>query len=157
MEEQKSLKVKYEQMGRFEFQSLMQKLASTPTSTKVACHIHQIVKRVSKAREQIKQEYIKEIQDVFAERDEKGEIVSTPEMPFTVPDDKIADYKKAYAAFGDRDALIQWSPLTSQHLSDMKVSASELDLLGELFCEDEKPELPMEGMDSAGKVHQLRK
>lgn len=144
-----NIKMKYQDIGNFEFQSLMEKLVSTPTSNKNACMIRHVYNEAKRARTQISEEYKRDIMEAFAERDENGEIKRPEGDPGGfMPDPKrLEEFKKSQDDFGLREFVFEWGPLRPSHISDMKVSAKELNILGDLFNEDEGPGLPANVLD----------
>jgi hypothetical protein len=149
--------MKHKDIGSFEFASTMEKLRSSPVDNAVASHIHQIAKRVQAARDLMGKQYKAEIIEKFAKRDEAGKIVNAPDGRFDVDDDKVLEFQKETDAFGEREIEIDWRPFDARTFSEIKVSAKELDLLGDLYShEPVGPGLPHMGMDHQGNVHQLK-
>ena len=138
------IKMKYKDLGSFEFTQVIQKLANTPMSAQKANHIRHVVKEVRKAKEQIIAEYKKDVMEVFGERDEKGALKLPEGEPvgFVPKEAEISAVDKANEAFGEREAIIKWRPLTPSTISDVKLTAMELDLLKDLFSEEEGPGVP---------------
>ena len=139
-----NIKMKYKDVGTFEFGSLMEKLSSTPTSNKNACMISHIYKENKRAREQISEEYKKEVMEKYATRDENGAIKRPSENPdgFIPDETKLEEFKKAQEDFGEKEFVFEWGPLRPAHLTDVKVSAKEIGLMGELFNTEDAPGMP---------------
>lgn len=138
------LKMKYKDIKSFEFSQLAAKLANSPTINVRANHIRHIIKELNAAGDRISEEYKTDLIDVYAKKDEEGKIVRPEGDPngFVPDDTKMEEFMKAQDAFGDREAEINWRPLTPDTLSDIKLTAKELDLLGELFTDDNGPGVP---------------
>lgn len=153
-----ALKIKYQKVGSFEFQQLIEKLKNAQVDNFSACQIHHIIKEVKKGRDKLTAEFKADILDKYATKDESGKILTpSQERPYDIPDDQIEAYTKATEEFGEREMEINWSPLNHQHLQGVKISAAEIEALGELFSEEQAgPGIPMMGQDSRGNVHQLR-
>lgn len=138
------IKMKYSDIGNFGFAQLMQKIAQTATNNRNACHIHKITREITKAREKIADDYQKEIAEVFGKRDEAGQLIRPEGEPkgYDVIDGKEKELEAAHATFGEKLAEINWRPLTPTTLADVKVSAAEIELMKDLFTEDEGPGVP---------------
>lgn len=138
------LKIKYKDIKSFEFSQLAAKLANSPTINVRANHIRHIIKELNAAGDQISKEYKTDLIDVYAKKDEEGKIVRPEGDPngFTPDETKMEEFLKAQETFGDREAEINWRPLTPDTLSDIKLTAKELDLLGDLFTDDNGPGVP---------------
>ena len=141
-----AIKLKYETIGSEAFAMLMQKISNTQTNNKAASHINHIIKEVERVREHIKDEYLKEIREGFAKRDADGKIDlidkdgnNHKDQPnwFDVEDAKMAELNKATEEFHQREAVINWRPLTPSTLEDVNLSAREINLLGDLYSEIE--------------------
>lgn len=144
MEKVSPITMNYKDIKSFEFAQLIAKLSNTPTINVRANHIRHIVKELNKAGDQISEEYKKDILEVYATRDEKGEIVRPEGDPngFTPDEAKQKEFLEAQEKFGERKAKINWRPLTPDTLTDIKLTAKELDLLGDLFTEENGPGVP---------------
>lgn len=151
-------KIKYKTLNDFGFQSLIQKLANAQTSTTNASHIRRIVNLVQKASDQMREDFKKDVLELYAARDEEGKIIATKEKPFDIPDDKIEAFTAATEVFGEREGTVDWRPLNAHTIQDLKVSAREMELLGDLYTEEGNgPGLPEFAEDAKGVVHSLRK
>lgn len=139
------IKTKYQSISSFELAGVLQKIANTQTSNKNASHIRRVINEIKKAGDQIREEYKKDILEVYAQRDEKGEIKRPEGDPngFDPIVEKEAEFLKAQEDFGGREIVIAWRPLNPDTLADVKLSAKELDLLGELYTDDAGPGVPM--------------
>lgn len=151
-----TIKLKYKTIGGFEFAQLMQRIANIQTDTKSAGHIYQVTKRITKARDQIHAEYMKEIREKYAKKTEDGkvDVSGNPagDVQGFVPDEaKLEEFKAAQDAFGDREFVIDWKPLTPASLKDLQISAKEMDLLGDLYTEQYGPGIP--SFDNVTQLH----
>lgn len=152
------IKVKFKTLNDYSFQSVISKIANLQTSTMNASKIRRITKLVQAASDQMREEFKKDVMELFAARDEAGKIVATKDKPFDVPDDKVEAFTAATDVFGEREATINWTPLDASTLGNAQVSAREIDLLGGLYSEEPVgPGLPAEAVDVLGNVHNLRK
>lgn len=138
------IKMKYKDIKSFEFSQLAAKLANTATINARANHIRHIIKELNKAGEQISAEYKSDLIDVYAKKGEDGKVARPEGDPngFTPDETKMDEFIKAQEEFGEREAEINWRPLTPETLSDIKLTAKELDLLGDLFTDDNGPGIP---------------
>lgn len=144
MEKVKPIKMRYKDIKSFEFAQVMSKLSNTSTINVRANHIRHIVKELNKAGEQISEEYKSSIIEPYAKKDKSGALVKPKGEPGGfIPDEARQDeFLKAQEEFGERFAEINWRPMTPDTLSDIKLTAKELDLLGDLFTEENGPGLP---------------
>lgn len=142
------LKVKYKMARGESFSMLFAKLANTATTNQRAAHIRRIMKGLEAVHKQIMEEFKTEILSVYAVKKEDGNIAfkDERESDFDLIDGKAEEYNKALAEFGEREGIIEWRPLTPDTLSDVKLSARELDLLGDLFSEENGPGIPQLGL-----------
>ncbi len=138
---QPEIKMTYKSLMSFEMQTLLAKLISTPTSNKNASHINHIFQQISKCGDQIREEFRSTILDQFALKGEDGKIVVN-EGGFEPDPSRLEEYQKALAEFEKGECVVKWQPLRPSHLSDVKVSAKEIDVLGGLFTEEEGPGVP---------------
>lgn len=139
-----STKIKYKEISSFEFQSVVQKIANTPTGGKSACHIRHITKEISEARDRISDEFRRDIMEVFGEKDENGALKRPDHQPngFTPVADRIEEFKKAQDAFAEREVELKWRKLTPSCLADVKLSGAEMNTIWPIFSEDEGPGVP---------------
>jgi len=145
------IKITYKQLSDFTTAQTLQKLSSTPTSNKNACHIHHILKEIQVIREKISADYQEKIVALYAVKDDKGEVVRKAGEPlsFDVDQTKTEAFMAAQEAFGDTEAMVNWKPLTMETIADVKISAAEINSLHGLFMEG--PELPL-----GDNVHPIR-
>lgn len=142
------VKLKYSEISSFQFQQAVQKIAATPTHGQKASLIHKTTKAVGQARTQISKEFQDELVPEFAKKDAEGKIIRPEGEPngFEPDETREAEFLKAQEAFGERwIELPKISPYTLDTLSDIKVSAQDLEALKGLYTgnlEDEgKPSL----------------
>lgn len=142
------IKVKLGTIINERFRMLMSKLIQTPTDNVSACHIHKVYKEVEKHGDAYAKRFNK-FKEEFAQRGEDGKIVlgrdtDGIEQPDTwvVLEEKRDDLNKAMKELHDEEATINWRPLTPNTLKDIKLSAYEIDLLGELYTDENGPGLP---------------
>lgn len=138
--EQYWVKMTYEQVSGFEFAQVVQKIAAQPTDNKAANHVRHIVRELNQIRKDISEGYKKDIVEVYAKRNEKGEL--PPVEEFLPEESRMEEFLKVQADFGKRECVVKWRALTPETLKDMKLSAKELDLLGNLFTEENGPRVP---------------
>jgi hypothetical protein len=132
----------YKSVMSFEFTNLVQKLVNTPTSNKNASHIHKIYKALDAAGTKIREEFKAEVLSKFALKDENGGIKTDEHGTYEPDPAQMEEYNKAMTEFEARECVIDWRPLTPDTLSDVKVTAKEIDLLGPLYSEQNGPGVP---------------
>lgn len=130
------IKMKYTQINSQMFQQALQKLAATPTNNANACRIRKVTRAISDAREQIKKEYLSDIRDQFAARDEKGDIIEADQ--WAPVEGKEEELLAAQNAFGEREAELDCWPVTHETLVDVRMSAQEIEAFKSLFDENAK-------------------
>jgi hypothetical protein len=140
--EMPKLKIKRGALMSFDMNNLLQKLVNTPTSNKNASHINHIYKEAKRNEDELRALFKKEVVEIHAVKLENGKVDTTPEGGYKVDPAKQKKHDDAMNAFLDQDAFIEWSPIRPSHLSDIKVTAKEIGLLGELYDENEGPGLP---------------
>lgn len=136
------IKLKFSAMSSFEFATLIQKMASTPTNNKNACAIARVVRDLEKAQKLISDKYQTDVVEFFGKKGEDGKIIRpegdpTGYEPLEMEkfDEKLAE---ALEKFGEENEFeVNAKPLTPTILADMKISAKEINLLAGLFVEDE--------------------
>ena len=135
--------MKFKDIMSFDFEQALQKIQHTPTTNKNACAIHKVVQAMKKQREVIVNRYKAEFTDVYAQKDDKGEIIFQPNGAWLPADDKAEEFKAKHDAFEAEEFTVQVRPLTPSVLVDVKLSARDIEVLGALFSEeDAKPQLP---------------
>lgn len=123
-------KVTYSKMSSFQFQKVLQKLETAATDGFTAYRIRKIATKLKSYREQIANEYKKQIMDKYAKRDEKGEY---KEEDFVPMEDKVNEYNKALEDFGKNEVFVDRHPLTIADIKDIKITAEEMEAMGEMF------------------------
>lgn len=138
------MKMTFKQVGSFEFSQAMAKIENTPTSTKNAGHIHQIVKRVKAGKDRIHEEYKTDIMEKFAKKGEDGKALVSEHQPggFELTEGQEEAFNEAFKEFEAREVEVDWKPLTTTTLDDVRLSARELELLGPLVVDESGPGVP---------------
>lgn len=82
----------------------------------------------------------------YAEKNEDGTVKRNEGdvNSFTLVEDKKEEWQKALEDFGKNEieVTMEWRPLTPDALSDIRLSAAELELLGDFFTDQEGPGVP---------------
>lgn len=138
------LTIKYKEVGGFELGQVIQKIASTPTSTSKAAAIRKLVKAVQEVRVKAADEWKEQIFEKYSKRDDKGVIVRPKDDPngFEPDETRAEEMHKAQTEFDNKLAELSISPLNPMILSDVKLSAADLERLGALFSEEAGPGIP---------------
>lgn len=123
-------KLIYSDLSNFNFQKAMQKIENAPTDGFTAYRIKKILKELKKGRDRISAEYVTEIMEVFAKRDENGKYDPDSFQPM---EDKIEEFKTAQEDFGKRELHIEQNSLSIADIKDIKISAAEMDALKGAF------------------------
>lgn len=135
------IKLEFNAMSSFEFASMIQKLASSPTSNKNACAIARVVRELEKAQKLISDTYQTEVVEVFGKKGEDGKVIRPEDDPNGYEPLEMEGYDEKLAAalevFGKHEFEVNSKPLTPSILADIKISAKEINLLKGLFTEDE--------------------
>lgn len=139
-----TIKMTYKQIGGFEFNQAIAKIENTPTTTQKASHIRQLVKRVKLAKEKLHEEYKSDVVEAFSVKGPDGKPIYSEQAMggFEMDDARGEEFQKALESFEKKEAEIDWRPLTLETLSDIKLTAKELDMLGDLVSEDAGPGVP---------------
>lgn len=141
------IKMLYSQLSNAGFNQTMQKITSTPTHGNVASQIHRVTKVVSAAQKEMRKVFHAQMIGPYAKRDEKGEVIRPDGMPqgFEPDEAKYKEFEAAQEEFGKTEIELNVQPFTIQLFGDMKISAADLEVLGELYAgnrDDEKPGVP---------------
>jgi hypothetical protein len=139
------IKIGYKSFGSFELSQAIAKIDHAQTTSQKAGQIHQLVKRIKAGREKIHNEYEKEIIKPFGEVDKKtGKVPPNQNLPggFEMKEGVMEDFQKAFDTFEKRHVEIDWRPFNPEMLSDVKLSAHEIDLLGDLYTPNAGPGVP---------------
>lgn len=130
------VRLKYSELSSFQFAQAVQKISQTPTHGQKASQIHKVTRALGVAREKVSKEYASKLIDVFAKKDETGKIIRPEGEPqgFTVPDEKQAEFDVAQNEFGTSWVELDCQPFTLELISDMKVSAQDLEALRGLWA-----------------------
>lgn len=139
------VKMKYREISGFEFTQAMQKIGSTPTTAQKAAQIRRITKEIEAARKVVVAEFERDIMQVYGAKNEDGTLKRPEGEPtgFEPLEGKHEEIMSAQTAFGEREVTLNiLRPLTPATLSDMKLSAKDLDALKGLFSEEDGPGVP---------------
>ncbi len=120
------MKMNYSAISAFPFQTAMQKLSAAPLDGHSAYKIKRINAELKAARTKISEEYKKEIVEVFAKRDTEGKY---DEEKFEPADGKEDEFEKAQETFGEKEFELDIQKLPFSILSNLKVSANDLEAL----------------------------
>lgn len=141
----KPIKLTAKVVMSFEFAQLMMKLHNSPTSNIKAGHINHIYSEIEKYAKPLRETFKKDIIDVYAEKDEKGNLVpfeGAGGEGFKIIEGKIEEFHKASEAYENTPVEIKWRPLTPDTLADIRLTGKEIQLLGPLYVEENGPGLP---------------
>lgn len=145
MESQVIHQVKYSVLKSEQWGQLIGKLSHTPTAAAKAAHIKKLINAISVANDFIASDFKGTMLDKFAKKNEDGTLV-TPEGPdsYEIIEEKTAEFQEALKPFGEQlvEVRLEGRPLTPDTLSDVKMSAAEMELLGNLYCEQNGPGVP---------------
>jgi hypothetical protein len=138
------IKLKYSDAGSFEFVQLLTKLYRLPTNNKSSNLFRRIYNEMKKNQDAIIEEYKTTVLEIYAQRDEKGEIIRPDGDPngFKPMEDKLDDFQKAQDEFGEKLVTFTWGPIRNSDLQDIKLSGHEKDLLKDLYSDEEGPGVP---------------
>lgn len=150
----KNPKVKFSTLNSEPFNLLMQKIVNQPTQNIKAMHINHVVKEIQRHLDEGVKAYRVDIVDVFAQKDEAGKIINGPDTGnFKIIEGKEKEFAETHKKFMEREVEIKWRPLTPDTLSDVRMSAQEIELLGELLIEQNGPGVPdIVGMPGMGRA-----
>lgn len=129
------VKLKYSELSSFGFAQAMQKIASTPTHGTKASQIHKISKQLTFARERISKEYQDQLVQTYGKKDENGKVIR-PEgepMGFEPIEEMAEEFATAQEKFGENVVELTVQPMSLDLLSDIKVSAQDLEALRGLY------------------------
>lgn len=136
---QPTVTLKYVDISSFEFAQAIQKIAQTPLDNKTACAIRRVTKSLNKVRDEISAKYQSDIVEKFAKKDEAGQVIRPKENPagFDVAEGMEDEFVKAQEMFGKNEAVLETKAMTPELLKDIKLSARELEVLNNLFDDQE--------------------
>lgn len=116
------IKITYETLAGPDFQAAFQKIMNAPMDGKSAYMVKKIYKEVKAGRDQISEEFKKEIQEAFGQKDSEGKIDHTK---FVVAEGKQDEYKKAVDDFEKRVIEVKRPKLTMKDISAVQLSPFE--------------------------------
>jgi len=134
------VKVKYGQMLNFGFHQAMMKLKNSPLESKTAYWIMRISKKLESARKEVLEKWEKDYREVYAERDDDGNIKPVEGGPpggngFTVTDEKKEDFAKAQKEFMETEwELEDINQISMDKLNTIKFTAQELEMLEGIYA-----------------------
>lgn len=138
--------LKYDQLTSNTAQMLLQKLSFTPTTVVRAKQLKMLTSVLKSVSEGIREEFHQKIVPQFAELNEDGSVRKEKDGNFMVPDGKEEDFIKAQEAFGKKEFELELPmaiPLDA--FSDIKMTASDIEWLGDFVSEESGPGLPAAG------------
>lgn len=141
----------YNEIGSFEMANLMGKLENTPTHNENARRIHKVTKSYRAFVAQMQKAYKTDIMEKYGKKDDKGVLIpASQDNPngFDIIEGKEEEFKKEQEAFGSNTVTFKpdnFYGLTPAILTDVKMTAKEIELLGPLYVEENGPGVPQEG------------
>lgn len=153
--------LKYGQVAPFEFQTIQQKIEMTPTTVAKAAVLRHVIKNIKEMRKKMSEEYTKEVMEKFGKKGEDGQFLRDEEHPdrILLATDTAEDrelVQKANDEFYAREySFAVPTLLNPYYLSEVKMTAKEVELLGPLFTEEFEhgPGIPS---DSNSNVKNIR-
>lgn len=144
------MKIKYSTLASMEFTRAMQELNSAKVEAKLSYDLQKITEKLTKAQKEINKEYQDTIVNVYAQKDEKGE-VKFGKQGVEICEGKKEEFQKAVEAFGDKEVEIDRNPITLGRLaqSGVKLSAAQMGQLTSIIVEDEMPVKPFSVVKNA--------
>lgn len=142
------IKIKRGMLADERFKMLVSKIIQTQTTQNEAYHINKFFKEVTRLSKEYAEKF-NEFKDKFAQKTEDGKFaLGRDDENREVPDSWMpreeakAELDKAIKDLHDEEVLFKFRPLTSVTLKDVKVSAYELELLGDLYSPENGPGVP---------------
>jgi hypothetical protein len=141
------VKLVYKALLGMNFQQLLQKISFTPTHPDKAAVIRIVVEKLEDAQKKARDEYQEKIGKTLHAKDDKGEdiVEQTPQGPMNkIIEGKEEEYNKAVDEFekNEIDVDLGGVVLNSAILSDIKLSANDIKLLGPLYVVQRGPGVP---------------
>lgn len=151
-----TIKIKYKDLGSFEIQTAIQKIANTAMPAPKAAVISHLIKSAQAVRTQMSEEYKTEVMEKFAQKNEDGSLKRPEGDPQSIIpiEGKEEEMQKANIEFGEKfgelkymlkDKEIIARPLTPSLLADVKLSPKDLEALKDLYSDEEGPGVPSLG------------
>lgn len=139
--------VKYSEFKGSTWSTLMSKLAHSPTTPAKAAHLRKLVKGYNEASERIVSDFDETMLTKYARKNEDGTVFREGgnQAAYEIPEENQEAFQKALQEdFGKREITIEMNgrPLTADVLSDIKMTAQEVDTLGDFYVEEAGPGLP---------------
>src|SRR3954469_15080704 len=123
------IRISYDTLQRNPYFGMaMQKLVSTPCEQKLAYALKKINDAMSKGKKQIIDEYRRDILDVYAVKDEKGDIKvkEDNEEEFVCQEGKQTELEGVSQKFWEREVTIDRAKIPLGDLASIKLTAIEL-------------------------------
>lgn len=137
---QVEVKMKHSELAAFEFQEAIQKIAVANLDNKTACKVRRVIKEVQTAINSMGEGYKKEIMETYAKRDAEGKVVPSPDgnpNSFAFDESKEAEFVKAQEDYGKKEVVLKATPFVVDDFKDIRLSAKNLNALGNLFVDDQ--------------------
>jgi hypothetical protein len=133
--------VTYKEISNYDFQGALAKLRSAQFKDGGRCAylVKKMSQAIEKLREKVHAEYRKEILDLYAQRDEKGEY---NEEQVKIIEGKQDEFKKALEAFEARSGIIDRPKFLAADIREAHLTAAEQEAID--------PILDDTGFDQAG-------
>jgi len=121
----------------------LQKLNGAQVNTRTAYRFKKLHDAFNASMKQCQEKYKKDVVEVYAEKDEKNEII--PEQSpwgFKLKEgtDQVK-FDEANKTFHDQEVVIPRPPLALSELTDVKISAAELTALNHFLADPEDTEI----------------
>lgn len=144
----KEIKIKRGSLADERFKMLISKIIQTQTGQNEAYHINKFFKEVTRLSKEYGDKF-NGFKDTFALKDAEGKFaLGKDDEGHEVPDswmpreESKADLDKAIKDLHEEEVAFKFRPLTPSTLKDVKMSAYELELLGDLYSPENGPGIP---------------
>lgn len=127
----------YDKLSQQKFQEVLRKIGAMEVPNRVASKIHYLLKGVNQGLKQVTMDYRLIIEAEFAERGDDNQ-VKRPESDlrdFVMKAGVEDKRREAEDAFAKKEFNFERDPLNQHDLSDVKLSAFDLEALGPLYQE----------------------
>lgn len=136
------LTMKYNQLMAHEFNQLVSKIANTPTSAQKASLLRKAIKKLQDYKNFISAQYVERVVKSHFKCDEEGNPVKDEKGDYIALAESTDELDKANEAFGQTEIEVE-TVFRPSLLADVKgITAREMDLLGNLFTEEDGPGVP---------------
>lgn len=126
------IRMSYQQLREINFSmQLIGKIFSTPLKGKTTLKMKKIFDCLISQSKIIQEEAAKELEEKFAKRDDKGEVIRPEKDPFgfEVDEAKGEEFATAREAFNKKEFVLHRPKMTLDELSDIKFTVTELTTL----------------------------